>query len=315
MAVTEARQRSAHQSLLRHAGFRYLKWALGLTGVAIIVYASYRPPYGSAGDTWAGYGLGGTAGGLMIWLAWLGVRKRRFNSTSGTLRGWTSAHVYLGLALLPIATLHTGFQFGWNVHTLLYVLMSLVVVSGIYGLIAYLVLPARVTANRASASPETLLAEIDRLGSEARQLAAAVGQATLARVEASLAHTRIGGGAWEQLTGRYIESTDSIDTELEREHRDIQATQFLARAGESERPKNTVEFVADRLFVAAGTERVSDLGRLVTVVSRRKARIQQLNRDITLRARMNIWLYLHVPLSIATLALLLVHVVTVFLYW
>ena len=47
-----------------------------------------------------------------------------------SLKAWVSAHVYLGLSLIVIATLHTGFQFGWNVHTLAYALMMLVILSG-----------------------------------------------------------------------------------------------------------------------------------------------------------------------------------------
>ena len=42
-----------------------------------------------------------------------------------------------GLSLIVIVTLHTGFQFGWNVHTLAYGLMLLVIVSGIFGIVVY----------------------------------------------------------------------------------------------------------------------------------------------------------------------------------
>ena len=69
------------------------------------------------------------------------MRKRAITRGRWSLKAWTSAHVYLGLSLIVIATLHTGFQFGWNVHTLAYALMMLVIVSGIYG-ICGLCLPA-----------------------------------------------------------------------------------------------------------------------------------------------------------------------------
>ena len=59
----------------------------------------------------------------------------------GSVQGWTSAHVYLGTALLIIATLHAGFQVGWNLHTLAYVLMIVVIASGFFGLYSYLNIP------------------------------------------------------------------------------------------------------------------------------------------------------------------------------
>ena len=36
---------------------------------------------------------------------------------------------------------------------------------------------------------------------------------------------------------------------------------------------------------------------------------------LKMQATLEIWLYVHVPLTVALLAALLVHIVTVFLYW
>ena len=112
-----------HQSFLQYRGKRYLWIGLALCVVAVLAYGWHAPLSPPNGGTWLGYTLGTIGALLILWLTALGVRKRSYSSTLGTVQGWVSAHVYLGLALLIVATLHTGFQFGWNVHTLAYVLM------------------------------------------------------------------------------------------------------------------------------------------------------------------------------------------------
>ena len=139
-----------HESFLVYRNFRHLKWALALCVVSLIFYV-WHPWHDAAeprnGGTWLGYTLG-TIGALIIfWLTWFGARKRSFNAAS-RLQGWLSAHVYLGASLIIVATLHTGFQFGWNVHTLAYVLMLAVIASGFYGIYAYARYPTLMTANR-----------------------------------------------------------------------------------------------------------------------------------------------------------------------
>ncbi len=101
-----------HESMLDYAKRRYLKIAVALCVSSIIAYAWHDPLSPPNGGTWLGYTLGGIGAALILWLTALGVRKRSYSSSLGTLRGWTSAHVYLGLALIVVATLHTGFQFG-----------------------------------------------------------------------------------------------------------------------------------------------------------------------------------------------------------
>src|SRR3546814_6362903 len=119
------------------------------------------------GGSWYGYTLGTIGLGLIVWLSLLGVRKRNMSEGRWSLKAWTSAHVYLGLSLIVIATLHTGFQLGWNVHTLAWGLMMLVIVSGLYGVAVYALLPSQLSANR----KETTRAQmIDALAAIDRQL-------------------------------------------------------------------------------------------------------------------------------------------------
>ena len=86
----------------------------------IVVYLFWtcsRGPMAAAGSATARH----DRPALIVWLAMLGIRKRAITRGRWSLKAWTSAHVYLGLALIVIGTLHTGFQFGWNVHTVAYV--------------------------------------------------------------------------------------------------------------------------------------------------------------------------------------------------
>ena len=123
------------------------------------------------------------------------MRKRRINPGPWSLKAWTSAHVYLGLSLVVVGTLHTGFQIGWNVHTLAYVLMLLVIATGIYGVVVYATLPTRLSDNRREMTRAQML---DALNALDRQLDSAA--QPLARGEADLV---LAGGV--RLRGRHVE--------------------------------------------------------------------------------------------------------------
>jgi hypothetical protein len=111
------------------------------------------------------------AAALIVWLIWLGRRKRDYGSKVGTVQGWTSAHVYLGTALIIVATLHTGFQFGWNLHTLAYTLMMIVILSGFFGIWAYARYPSRMTENTGGKSRPELYTEVAELDRQLQRLA------------------------------------------------------------------------------------------------------------------------------------------------
>jgi hypothetical protein len=229
------------------------------------------------GGTWYGYTLGTIGLGLIVWLSLLGVRKRRINPGAWSLKAWTSAHVYLGLSLVVVGTLHTGFQIGWNVHTLAYVLMLLVIATGIYGVIVYATLPASLSANRKEMTRGQML---DALTAIDRQLESAA--QPLARTEAdlviaALAQDTFAGGALARLTGRYPGC----------------ATTRALRAMSSD---------------DAAT-------RVNALLERRREQLAQIRGQLRIRALLEIWLFIHIPLTIALIAALAAHVISVFYYW
>ena len=309
-----------HRSFLAYRDYFYLRLAAGLCAACVLAYGIYDPLHGHSGSTWLGYALGTLGAALIGWLAWFGVRKRSYAGGGGLAQAWVSAHVYLGAALLVVATLHTGFQFGWNVHTLAYGLLVLVVLSGLYGVLAYGLLPARITANRRDMPPDAMLAEIRRLDEAALRLAERIDPETQQVVANSITRVRIGGNVWQQLSGRYRAlrlELGVLGDFLGRKQGEVAQARVAEQAAmsQSSTQQQTMMFMADQMFDSRRHSRSDELQRLLGTIAQRKALVQRLNRDITLRARQDFWLFLHVPLTVGLLAALAVHVVTVFLYW
>jgi hypothetical protein len=285
-AVAVSRRPSRHESFLVYARFRYLKIACAAASVSLLLYL-VDSPYGSRyGGSWAGYTLG-TAGALLIlWLMWFGYRKRLYLKDQGNLVAWLSAHVYLGLSLLVIATLHTGFHFGWNIHTLAYVLMCLVIASGAFGVFSYVRYPRVMTENRRGATMPQMLSRIATLNDQLRTAALSVDDRTAALVECAVATTSIGGSFWRQLSGHYPNCATAA-----------------AVTGIAEIPMNATPELAVAMRQLGVL--LDEKGQLLTPA----------RQDIRYKAMMDIWLYFHVPLSFALLAALLAHVVAVFYLW
>ncbi len=292
-----------HESMLDYAQRRYLKIALVLCVLSIIAYAWHDPLSPPNGGTWLGYTLGGIGAALILWLTALGVHQRSYSSSSGPLRGWTSAHVYLGLALIVVATLHTGFQFGWNLHTLCYALMLIVIGSGIFGMVVYLRYPQLMSSNRAGAKPDVLLEEINDLDQRALRVANEMPRRFADVLRSNREGTRIGGSTRAILGGL-----------------DLSTINLPAVGGASQQVSNSeqaalLDWLGDELARSTDGDLTKRIGDLLSVVATRRNQLRRLRRDAQIRGWLEIWLYIHVPVTLALIGTLIAHVVSVFLYW
>ncbi len=294
-----------HQGILRYAGSRYLWWSLGLVAACGLLYATQGGSHPPRGDTWQGYVLGTVAALLILWLALLGIRKRRYASGLGSVQGWTSAHVYLGIAVVLVASLHCALEFHWNVHTLAYILMCGVVVSGIFGVIAYLTYPRQLAANREGGSRTALFAELYELDRQGRDLARQCDARISAAVKSGIERTVIGGGIFAQLFAldrSWFEPADSAGGK---------AAALVPNPDQ----QAVIRFVASQVPRADRRTDAANLQALVLLLSRRQSVLRRIRRDIRLQGWLKIWLYVHVPLTFATIVALLVHILASFLYW
>lgn len=300
-------------TLLQYKNYRYLKATTLLIVWAIAAYALISPAGGeSYGGTWLGYTLGILSTLIMLLLMWYGIVKRRISGSpdrrkytkhfkverrnhngklgglsGATLQEWLSAHIYLGTSLLVLVSLHTGFHFGWNVHTLSYALMLAVIAIGFYGLHVYLNFPRLITLNMGDETLDDLLLKITELDELACTRALGLPDEVYALVIKARQATRIGGTLFQQLSG----DQPDCPTRIAAEH----LLQLCAKYNEGDQPK----IMRD----------------LYSALLRKQKLLARARTEIMLKARMEVWLYLHAPLGIALLAALTAHIVSIYFYW
>jgi hypothetical protein len=273
-----------HEGFLRHAGFRWLKIATAICLIAVVGYflADVKPR--PNGGSWYGYTLGTIGALLIVWLALLGIRKRSMTRGAWSLKAWTSAHVYLGLALIVIGTLHTGFQFGWNVHTLAYALMLLVIGSGIFGISVYSALPQTLSTNRGELTQSQMLDGLRAIDRQLNDAAQGLERHYADLVLATLAQDPFSGGIVARLTGNYRRCATRV------------AIDGFNRASFAEAAEPTIQ-------------------RLESLLQRRMAQLDRMRRHLRIKGLLEVWLYVHVPATFALLAALTAHIISVFYYW
>jgi hypothetical protein len=293
--VAQGRQRAKavaqHESFLRHAHYRWLKVAVLVSLVVIagfvatLMFANFRLRH--TGSSWFGYTTGTMGAVLIVWLALLGVRKRAMTDNAWSLKAWVSAHVYLGLSLIVIATLHSGLQFGWNIHTLAYALMMLVILSGVFGITVYALIPQKLSDNRAETTQKQMLEKIAALDGRLLDVARPLDRDQAEIVVRAVRKTRIGGNFWQRLTN----SHGGCPT--------AHALRVLtaARARMSDGPQ------------------AKALDQVLSLLEEKNTTLAKARRYIRLRSLLEVWLFIHIPTTLALIAALTAHILSVFFFW
>ena len=259
--------------------FKYLKWTLLLVAICVGLYLYDEPEVRAGGGTWLGYTLGTIGAVLIIWLMFLGIRKRAYKSNLGTVKGWLSAHIYLGLSLIVITTLHAAFHFAWNIHTLTYILTIIVVLSGTWGVALYLRNPSLMGNLLQGRTLEQLGELLIQYDNQSKQLIEKLPPEVVKMVEAS-AKAKIYRFPWQRYFGKHggCKTTKLVN--------------YLSKHSNNQ-----------------------SLQELYKLQLRKQVQLAQIREFLRVRGWTDIWLMLHVPLSFALLAVLIAHTVSVFFYW
>ena len=285
-----------HQGFLASRTWPLIATLICLTAIAAFLF--YAPEGRRDGSTVVGYTLGALSAAIVIWLSWLGVMKRRFASSTVRRRNKVSAHVWLGLSLIVLVGLHSGFQFTWTFHSLTYVVLIVVVLSVIFGIYYYANSPRAMISNVSAAIIEKRhpdLSDTEQLEMDIRDIDTRIERSLQFLpdtfrdpIRLSVERTKIGGGFFSILSG----ATSRCPTK--RALSQVKSLQSSSSADGSE--------------AARVEELVADLSRKAEVAD-------CLRRDIRYRALLTLWLWIHVPITIALLVTLLSHITLVFFYW
>jgi Fe-S-cluster-containing dehydrogenase component/CRP-like cAMP-binding protein len=261
-------------------------------GVLLLLLASIATIWGLAIS-----GFDGIIAGTWLTMRWLtglvglvGVaavmtyplRKQIYRRRAGALRYWLLVHVYLGALAGVVLLLHAGTRTGGILTTVLYAMFDLCILTGLFGIAAYIVAPRILT----SIEGEPLLIE-DLVGrrEELKQ--------ELASIEA-----KSEGWLRDEIEDRVVKRFATRGFLLRQFTHRQPLTVLLAEAREP---------FKDRVSrLATKEERVNLLGAIETAVT-----IRRLDALILLHKALKVWLLPHVVSTSLMLALMMVHIIQV----
>ncbi|MDA2919965.1 hypothetical protein MYX76_10810 [Desulfobacterota bacterium AH_259_B03_O07] len=266
--------------------FKIFIISLVLLIISYIFYAYYQRNPNGANFVGLLYGVLGLLAILL--LMYYGIRKRTYNTTFGTLKGWLSFHIYIGVLTLVIVPMHAGFKFGINVHTLSFLLMAIVVLSGLFGTYFYINFPVKFTKYGKELLYDEFDDEINKFINQMYILSKKKSKFFVQKCEEAISYgVPKGQKAWQIIFNIGSKNATSESDYLTQINKDLHKIQ------ESER---------------------DDYQRLA-VLSLQKIELQ--NRflaQMRIKNILEVWLYIHLPVSFAMLVALTIHIVSVIYY-
>lgn len=312
---------------------RQSKWAIGTAAAAVLSVAAYivyafLSPAGASGGSTMGLLFAAMGTAIIVFECLLGLRKRFPASPLGRVKTWLTAHVWLGLLSFLLILLHSGFQWGHGLASLLMWLFAAILASGIYGVALQNYIPRRMTE---LAQHETIYDEIPTvvrgLRSEADERVEFI-TADLGIAEEAPQFVRAGGvkqyfdpaqkrSAAEKVQAVVERRKTAPQIEIEETSRTALRAHYLQeiRPYLTDKPEpfsrgllNSRELVAAyfghlRTIMPVATHDV--LRDLEEICEERRQLLEQRRLHLWLHT----WLIVHVPLSFAFLVLAAIHAV------
>ncbi len=265
-------------------GLRWRIIALLLTLALAASFVWYRStqPF-THGGTSVGLIYGFLSLFMMLFLIYFGVRKRAYRSRFGTLQEWLHAHIWLGLFSFFVIVAHTGFRFQDKIAVALFIVISLVISTGILGALLYKTIPRELTEIQSNLTGQEISDQLNQLSKAMARLSSGK-SSPFQRIYYSL--------QLEAMPG-FLAGWKLVFSSARRSERTGDWTGLVGMVEKDEQEE------LRQLLVASRQQKELHL-RLV---------YQQRYRNI-----LDFWLYLHLPLSVAMLVLIVAHVWGVFYY-
>jgi hypothetical protein len=257
---------------------------------------------GPSGGSWYGIIFGSAGSAMMLFAVLLGLKKRLRTLRVGRAYHWMQGHVWLGLLSYPIILYHCGFRWGGPFTQILMWLFTIVVISGIIGLIIQQYLPSKILRE---VQFETIFEQIDhvvdQLAAEADDLVrTAVGTSAGEAFEMEVVPA---GGQTATLT-----ETNVAGAKILSEFYTVHVKPYLARRIPPQtrlKTDSAVRVAFDQVRLLLPLAMQEHLADLASIVEERR----QLAEQRSMHHLLHGWLIAHVPLSYALMLLAAWHAV------
>jgi hypothetical protein len=309
------------------------RWIFGVTAAgmaSVTVYLIYATlsANGAAGGSIPGLVFAFAGTGVIVFECLLSLRKKYPASPLGRVSAWLRAHVWLGLLSFLLILCHSGFRWGEGLASLLMWLFVIITLSGVWGVALQNWLPRRMME---LVTRETLYDQIPAMIAQLRVDADERVEfitADLGVEEPEEEYVRAGGVKQYFDSAQKKSAQEKVDVEVRRRKSSPQIP-IEDNAREALRAHYLQELrpflverpgaFAFRLFGTAEKVRAyfQHLRTILPVAAHDVLRdlesVCEERRQLAVQARLHRWLhgwlYVHVPLSMAFLALTLVHAV------
>jgi len=278
----------------RQKGWFLATVALGLLATILYVWYDSTTPGGFTGGSVIGMWYGIVGSGLMIYAGLLSaLRKVPSLWWLGSRKVWLKGHIWLGLLSQLVILFHSGFHWGGPLEQVLWVVLTLTIATGIFGLVAQQFVPAMITQRITNEVPYE---QIPQFCAQIRRKADALVDSLCGPFDGAVEPTNgdADPGSPRAQLRRYFEN---------------EVRPFLGEPYPSRSPLTTPGALEAELATISALAWPSDVeGSLWSLRSLCDER-RLLGEQERLHHWLHGWLLIHIPLSVALLVLGLAHAV------